>query len=50
MEKRRLNSERFYYRHLIAKNEAREGFRIGSHHFRVLAFSDDKTTLKRLKS
>lgn len=36
------------YPYLVPEKEARKGFRIGSHQFRVLAVSDEKISLKFL--
>ena len=36
------------YSHRIDVQQARKGFRLGSHHFQVLAASDAKLSLKRL--
>jgi hypothetical protein len=38
----------FGYPHRIEKKQARKGFRMGDHHFQVLAASDDKISFKRL--
>ena len=38
----------YCYPHFVEENEARKGFQIGSHQFRVLAVSDEKISLKQL--
>ena len=35
------------YPHRIDENQARKGFRMGDHHFQVLAASESKISLKR---
>ena len=38
----------YAYPHAIEGSQARKGFQLGSHHFRVLAASDTKISLERL--